>query len=150
MLDPALKKLDFAITAPVKKAIIEALSERDAEADICRDNKGRPEPDSQLRDSELIPMPSETPLPLTLGYDNQTHLTDLLDEMRPTIHAYMQAEVLPHAADAWVDEDKTKIGYEIPINRHFYIYEPPRPLADIKADIVALEQEIMQMLGRLS
>ena len=110
----------------------------------------KPEPDSQLRDSELIPMPSETPLPLTLGYDNQTHLTDLLDEMRPTIHAYMQAEVLPHAADAWVDEDKTKIGYEIPINRHFYIYEPPRPLADIKADIVALEQEIMQMLGRLS
>mgnify|MGYP003620190544 FL=1 len=150
VLDPALKKLDFAITAPVKKAIIEALSERDAEADICRDNKGKPEPDSQLRDSELIPMPSETPLPLTLGYDNQTHLTDLLDEMRPTIHAYMQAEVLPHAADAWVDEDKTKIGYEIPINRHFYIYEPPRPLADIKADIVALEQEIMQMLGRLS
>ena len=51
--------------------------------------------------------------------------------------------------DAWVDESKTKLGYEIPINRHFYVYEPPRDLAVIKAEIVALEQEIMQMLGNL-
>lgn len=61
----------------------------------------------------------------------------------------MQTEVSPHIPDAWVDESKTKLGYEIPINRHFYVYEPPRNLAGIKAEIVVLGQEIMQILGDL-
>lgn len=148
-LDPALKKLAFAIAAPVKKAILEALSERDPEAEICRDSKGNAEPDPQLRDSELVPLPSATALPIALGYDNETHLDRLLTDLRPHIQAYMQAEVLPHVPDAWVDESKTKLGYEIPINRHFYVYEPPRDLAEIKAEIMDLEQEIMQMLGNL-
>lgn len=149
VLDPALKALDFTVSAPVKKAILEALSERDPNAQICRDNKGNPEPDPQLRDSELVPLPLATGLPMNLGYDNETHLDELLTALRPTITAYMQTEVLPHVPDAWVDESKTKLGYEIPINRHFYVYEPPRDLAVIKAEIVALEQEIMQMLGNL-
>lgn len=149
VLDPALKKLDFAIAAPLKKAILEALSERDPNAEICRNTKGNAEADSQLRDSELVPLPSDAVLPLPLGYDNETDLATLLNDFRPTIEAYMQAEVLPHIPDAWVDGSKTKLGYEIPINRHFYVYEPPRDLAEIKAEIVALEQEIMQMLGNL-
>ena len=62
----------------------------------------------------------------------------------------MTAEVLPHVQDAWVDESKTKLGFEIPINRHFYEYQPPRDLAEIKSEIVALEQEIMAMLGKLN
>lgn len=148
-LDPALKQLDFAITAPVKKAILEALSERDPEAEICCDSKGNVEPDPQLRDSELVPLPSATALPIALGYDNETELDTLLTDLRPHIQAYMQAEVLPHVPDAWVDESKTKLGYEIPINRHFYVYEPPRDLAEIKAEIMDLEQEIMQMLCNL-
>ncbi|MGN6736622.1 hypothetical protein ACTHT4_10140 [Neisseria sp. P0022.S007] len=70
VLNPALKALDFTIGAPLKKAILEALSERDQTADICTDNKGNKEADSQLRDSELVPMPSEMPFPLSLSYEN--------------------------------------------------------------------------------
>lgn len=149
VLNPALKALDFTIGAPLKKAILEALSERDPTADICTDSKGNKEADSQLRDTELVPMPSEILFPLSLGYDNETNLDELLTALRPTIEAYMQAEVLPHVPDAWVDESKTKLGFEIPINRHFYEYQPPRDLAVIKAEINALEQEIIQMLGNL-
>ena len=149
-LDAALTTLDFRLPAPVKKAILEALSERDPQAEICRDSKGNPEPDSTLRDSETIPLPPQTPLPLILGYDNETGLPELNDQMRAAIADYMAREVLPHVPDAWVDESKTKIGYEIPINRHFYQYQPPRELAEITAEINALEAEIMQMLGGLS
>ena len=149
VLNPALKALDFTIGAPLKKAILEALSERDQTADICTDSKGNKEADSQLRDSELVPMPSEMPFPLSFGYDNETNLDELLTALRPTVQEYMKAEVLPHVPDAWVDEGKTKLGFEIPINRHFYEYQPPRDLAVIKAEINALEQEIMQMLGNL-
>lgn len=149
VLNPALKTLGFTIAAPLKKAILEALSERDQTADTCLDSKGNAEADPQLRDSELVPLPSETPFPLSLGYDNETNLGELTTALRPTVQAYMQSEVLPHVPNAWVDESKTKLGYEIPINRHFYVYEPPRDLAEIKAEIVALEREIMQMLGNL-
>jgi type I restriction enzyme M protein len=58
--------------------------------------------------------------------------------------------VLPHVPDAWVDYEKTKVGYEIPINRHFYVYKPPRPLAEIEADIARLEGEIADLLQRLA
>src|SRR3546814_13397458 len=63
----------------------------------------------------------------------------LIKAFRDLIDAYMAKEVLPHVADAWVDYDKTKVGYEIPINRHFYVYKPPRPLPEIEADIRQLE-----------
>lgn len=74
---------------------------------------------------------------------------DLVDAMREVIDAYIVAEVLPHVPDAWVDYAKTKVGYEIPINRHFYVYKPPRPLAEIEADIAALEGEIAGLLKGL-
>ena len=70
--------------------------------------------------------------------------------MRSTIDAYMAAEVLPHVDDAWVDYTKTKVGYEIPINRHFYVYQPPRPLDEIEADVLALENEIAGLLKGLA
>ena len=150
VLDSQLKKLTFKLSAPVKKAILEALSERDPDAEICLDSKGDPEADPQLRDTELVSLPLGISLPLPLGYDNESGLDKLLKLVRPHCEAYMQTEVLPHVPDAWVDYRKTKVGYEIPINRHFYVYEPPRPLADIKADIEKLEQDIMQLLGELS
>jgi type I restriction enzyme M protein len=56
---------------------------------------------------------------------------------------------LPHVPDAWIDFSKTKVGYEIPLNRHFYRYQPPRPLAEIEADIKSLEADIMAMLGEV-
>lgn len=118
-LTKALKALKIA--APVKKAIMNALAERDETAEICRDRDGNPEPDADLRDYENVP------------------LKDDIDE-------YMRREVLPHVPDAWVDETKTRIGYEIPFTRHFYEYVPPRPLAEIEREIKELEDEIRGML----
>jgi type I restriction enzyme M protein len=65
------------------------------------------------------------------------------------VDAYMVAEVLPYVPHAWVDRSKTKIGYEIPITRHFYQYIPPRPLEEIDAEIRALEEEIQRLLGEV-
>lgn len=149
-LDSILKKLSFKLSVSVKKAILEALSERDQTADICKDSKGNIEPDTQLRDTELVSFPDNLSLPLPVNYDKEPNLDDILPLVKEHCEAYLKAEVLPHVVDAWIDYDKTKIGYEIPINRHFYVYEPPRPLEEIKAEIVQLEQDIMQMLGGLS
>ena len=73
----------------------------------------------------------------------------LVEAFREVIDDYMAREVLPHVPDAWVDYDKTKVGYEIPINRHFYVYKPPRPLDEIEADIATLEGEIAGLLKGL-
>ena len=63
-----------------------------------------------------------------------------------TIKAYFEAEVLQHVPDAWVDTKKTKVGYEIPFTRHFYKYVPPRPLAEIDADLEKQVAKIMELL----
>lgn len=148
-LEEAAKKRKLKLSAPVKKAILNALGERDPKAEICYDADGNPEPDSELRDAENIPLPVGTalPLPMHFGPDQSNH--DLVALMTPTIDEYMKAEVLPHVPDAWVDYSKTKIGYEIPINRHFYVYKPPRPLAEIEKDITELEGEIASLLKGL-
>ena len=109
------------LTGPEIKIVLAALSERDETAEICRDAKGNPEADSELRDTETVPL-------------------------KESIEAYFEREVLPHVPDAWIDESKTKIGYEIPFNRHFYRYEPPRPLEIIEADMKKLEGEILELL----
>jgi type I restriction enzyme M protein len=70
--------------------------------------------------------------------------------MTPTIDEYIQAEVLPHVSDAWVDYSKTKVGYEIPINRQFYVYKPPRPLPELESEIAALESEIANLLREMA
>ena len=113
------------LTAPELKAILNALGERDESAEICRNKKGAPEPDPELRDTESVPL-------------------------KESIDEYFKREVLPHVPDAWIDESKTKIGYEIPLNRHFYVYEPPRPLEVIEADIKELEREIVTLLGEVT
>lgn len=123
-LTDALRATDVKIATPVKKAILNALSERDETAEICTDKDGNPEPDADLRDYENVP------------------LKDDIDE-------YMQREVLPHVPDAWVDESKTKIGYEIPFTRHFYEYVPPQPLEEIEQEIKELEDEIRGMLNEV-
>jgi type I restriction enzyme M protein len=87
--------------------------------------KGKPVPDSKLRDTENVPLTED-------------------------IDAYFKREVLPHAPDAWIDENKTKVGYEIPFNRHFYVFTPPRPLADIDADLKATTDKIKTMIEGLS
>lgn len=145
----AAKKAGIKIPTPIKKAIFTALGERDPEAEICRDGKGRPEPDSELRDTENIPLPEGTALPLLMQFGPDKPNDRLVEMFRDVIDAYMTREVLPHVDDAWVDYDKTKVGYEIPINRHFFVYKPPRPLKDIESDITALEGEIAGLLKGL-
>ena len=66
------------------------------------------------------------------------------------VQIYFEREVRPHAADAWIDHDKTKVGYEIPFNRHFYVFEPPRPLAEIDADLKRSMDRIKQMIEGLA
>ncbi|MEU8179155.1 class I SAM-dependent DNA methyltransferase [Micromonospora sp. NPDC049047] len=113
------------LPAAVEKAVWETFSISDPEGEVQTDRKGTPLPDVDLRDNENVP----------------------LDE---DIHDYLKREVLPHVPDAWIDETKTKTGYEIPFIRHFYVYTPPRSLAEINADIKALEMEIQVLLGEVA
>ena len=66
------------------------------------------------------------------------------------VEAYFKREVLPHAPDSWIDHDKTKTGYEIPFNRHFYVFEPPRPLAEIDTDLLVVTDRIKAMIEGLA
>jgi len=129
VLTKALKSEGVKISAPVRKAILAALSERDEEADICTDKDGNPEPDTDLRDHELVP---------------------LKEDWRD----YFAREVTPFVPDAWVDESYRdsrdreigRVGYEINFNRFFYRYVPPRPLEEIDAELKTLETEIAGLL----
>lgn len=87
--------------------------------------KGKPQPDSSLRDTENVPLNED-------------------------VETYFKREVLPHAPDAWIDHDKTKVGYEIPFNRHFYVFEPPRELAAIDADLKQCTDRILAMIRGLT
>jgi type I restriction enzyme M protein len=145
----AAKRAEVKLASSIKKAIFAALGERDPNAEICRNDEGMPESDSELRDTENIPLPKDTALPLPMQFGPDKPGDKLVEAFRDVIDAYMAREVLPHVPDAWVDYDKTKVGYEIPINRHFYIYKPPRPLGEIETDITALEGEIAGLLNGL-
>ncbi|EMR04683.1 type I restriction-modification system subunit M [Cesiribacter andamanensis] len=144
--DAAFKAAGIKLDASLKKAILAALSERDPEAEICRDAKGNPEPDSELRDTELVPLPETIALPLPVDYDSKADNILLLQLVQAHLQAYLEQEVKPHVPDAWIDFKKTKVGYEIPLNRHFYVYEPPRPLELIEEEMKALEGDIISML----
>jgi type I restriction enzyme M protein len=155
-LERVLKTAGLKLKEPVIKAILSALGETDPEAEICLDKKGNPEPDSNLRDTEIVPLPHNITLPLPLGYDKDANVEALIQvetgdgvSVQEHCQAYLQAEVLPHVPDAWIDFDKTKVGYEIPLNRHFYVYQPPRALDEIEYDIKSLETDIMAMLGEV-
>lgn len=119
------RKHKIHLAAPELKAVLNALSERDESAEICRDRNGDPESDSDLRDTENVPL-------------------------KENIDEYFKREVLPHVPDAWIDNKKIVIGYEIPINRHFYVYEPPRSLEVIEAEIKGLESEILGLLKEVT
>ncbi|MDG9927892.1 MULTISPECIES: class I SAM-dependent DNA methyltransferase [unclassified Pseudomonas] len=156
LLKSAFKGSAIGWGAPLKKALLSkgALGEQDPEADICRDAKGNPEPDADLRDTENVSLPADIPLPLPLAYESnadkgKVDKSALLRLVRQHCEDYLAREVLPYRPDAWIDFDKTKVGYEIPFNRHFYEYEAPRPLTEIEAEIKALEGEIMAMLSEV-
>jgi type I restriction enzyme M protein len=103
--------------------------ERDAAGNVVKATKGmlkgKPQPDASLRDTENVPLSED-------------------------VGTYFNREVLPHAADAWIDHEKTKVGYEIPFNRHFYVFKPPRELAEIDAELKTVTDRILTMIGGLT
>jgi type I restriction enzyme M protein len=111
------------------RAITVERPERDAAGEIVLGTKGKgkgkPVPDADLRDTENVPITEDE-------------------------EAYFRREVLPHAPDAWIDHEKTKVGYEIPFNRHFYVFKPPRALAEIDAELKGVTDRILTMIGGLS
>jgi len=148
-LDEVIDSTGIDIDAPLYKTIVSALSEKDPEAEICRDSKGNPEPDADLRDAEMVPLPDKIKLPLPIDYNKKAKNDNLLALVKDHCEAYLKKEVLPHVPDAWIDHGKTKVGYEIPLTRHFYVYEPPRPLSELELDIEKVEGEILGMLKKL-
>lgn len=132
-LKAALTDHQVYLSAPQLKSLLNALCERDPEADICTDSKGNPEADTGLRDYENVPL-SES------------------------VYDYFEREVKPHVPGAWIDESKRDekdgevgiVGFEIPFNRHFYEFTPPRPLEEIDADLKQCTDRIKQMIEELS
>jgi type I restriction enzyme M protein len=133
VLDDAASKAGMKLAAPVRKAILSALSVREEKAAICLDKDGRPESDPELRDTESVPL-SEN------------------------VEAFFEREVKPHVPDAWIDTSRRDqkdgevglVGYEINFNRYFYRYTPPRPLEEIEADIRGIETDIVRMLAEVT
>ena len=133
VLNAAAKEADIKLTATVRKAILNALSEQDETAEICRDKKGNPEPDSDLRDTENVPLSED-------------------------VEEFFKREVAPHVPEAWIDTSKTDhkdggvgiVGYEINFNRYFYVYQPPRLLEEIQSDIQSVESEILELLREVA
>lgn len=124
ILKDALAEATIKLGAPVLKAILNGLSEKDETADVCMKNKKDIEPDTDLRDTESVPL-------------------------KENIEEYFAREVLPHVPDAWIDQSKTKIGYEIPFTRQFYKYTALRSSAEIMDEIRALEVEIAEQLKKV-
>jgi len=132
LLKKALAVHSVSLSTSELKALMSALSERDPEADMCM-TKGQPEADAGLRDNENVPLGE-------------------------SVHEYFAREVIPHVPDAWIDESKTDaqdgevgiVGFEVPFNRHFYVFQPPRPLAEIDSDLKACTDRIKQMIEGLS
>ena len=124
-LRAALKNHRVSLRAPQLKAVWQCLSERDETGDVCLDAEGAPESDSELRDTENVP----------------------LDE---DINGYFDSEVRPYASDAWMDRSKDRIGYGIPFTRYFYKYVPPRPVEEIDAELKAATDDIVGMLSEVT
>ncbi len=133
VLDSTAKAAGLKLSPPIRKAILAALSERDETAEICLDKDGNPEPDPELRDTENVPLKED-------------------------IWTFFEREVKPHVPNAWIntairdhkDNEIGKVGYEINFNRYFYRYQPPRPLAEIEAEIKILERDILEMLHEVA
>lgn len=121
VLKDAAKAEGLTLPALLLKTVTTELGDQDDTADNCTDSKGNPEPDAALRDTENVPWDED-------------------------VDAYVTREILPYAADAWVDRSKTKEGAEIPFTRHFYRSLPPRPLDEIDRDLDAVINQLRAML----
>jgi type I restriction enzyme M protein len=132
-LKATARKHGVQLATPMQKAILSALSEHNEEAEVCTDRSGDPEADTDLRDTESVPLAEN-------------------------IYDFFEREVKPHVPDAWIDENRCDhkdgevglVGYEINFNRYFYQYTPPRPLDEIEADIKTIEKDIVRMLAEVT
>ena len=125
LLNACTARKQVGLPKPVQKAVLDAAATADPDAPVLEDKRGNQLSDPDLRDNENVPLTED-------------------------IDTYVAREVQPHVPDAWVDHSKTKIGYEIPLTRHFYKYVPPRPLAEIDAELDAVEAEIQQVLSKVA
>jgi type I restriction enzyme M protein len=168
-LKKAFKESTVKFDITLKKALLspDALAEKDPSAMPCLNAKGDPEPDPDLRDTENVPFPGALlvngkrdigneliTLPLPLDYESKktkgkVDKNELLDLVKDHCEVYLMLEVLPYRSDAWIDHGKIKVGYEIPFNRHFYQYEPPRQLGEIETEIKELEKDILRLLAEV-
>ncbi|MDE0268384.1 MAG: class I SAM-dependent DNA methyltransferase [Acidimicrobiaceae bacterium] len=130
--------------AALVNALAKSLAVKDPEAQVITDRSGNPKPDPDLRDYENVPLPKTRvafePDP-TARFDTVEYSTAIDD--------YLETEVHPYVSDAWYDPDKTKIGYEIPLTRHFYTHTPTRPIKEIDTEILKLEREIRVILSEI-
>lgn len=112
---------------------------------MITNRKGEPEPDPDLRDQENVVLPA-----VRVGFEDDPAGRLASIEYRSAVEDHLTTEVHPYVPDAWIDHTKTKIGYEIPLTRHFYKYIAPRPLAEIDAEIKQLEAEIQELLREVT
>jgi type I restriction enzyme M protein len=132
-VDEAIEEAGLDLKKSVRGNIFKALGEKDPDADIVRDSKGRPERDTDLTDYEYVPLDRD-------------------------VRDYFEEEVQPYQPDAWINEDMTdpqdgglgKIGYEVNFNRYFYEYQPPRPLGEIEDDIEKVERQVVEMIQEVT
>ena len=132
-------------TSALVKAVIDSLAVRDPEAPVLTDRADEPKPDPDLRDYENVPIPN---VRVIFEADPAARLGTV--EYCTVVDDYMTGEVLPFVPDAWYNPDKIRIGYEVPLTRHFYAYRPPRSLADIDNEIRELENDIEALLMDLT
>jgi type I restriction enzyme M protein len=144
VVDPILKSAGLA--ANQVKAVWADLAVQDPDAPVITNRRGDPEPDPDLRDQENVPLPADA----KPRYEPEPTGRLASPEYVDAVEHHLKAEVHPYVDDAWLDHTKTKIGYEIPLTRHFYKYVPPRPLAQIDADIKQLEAEIQDLLREVT
>ena len=141
----AVASTDGTTPTALVKAVTDALAVRDPEAPVITDRAGNPKPDPDLRDNENVPLPK-----MSVAYEPDPTARLETIEYRTAVDDYLETEVHPYVPDAWHDPDKTKIGYEIPLTRHFYTYTPPRPVHEIDTEIKQIEQEIQALLAQVA
>ena len=138
-LTAATKKQDATTPLPVVRELVKLAAIADADAPIIKGKAG-PESDPDLRDAENIPLPAGW-----LALDDKARGKALVD----SAEAHLKAEIHPYVPDAWNDHTQTKVGFEIPFTRQFYVYTPPRPVAEIAAEIKDLESQIQDWMNGL-
>jgi len=134
------------LPAPVEKELVKFAAVPDADAPVITKRDGSPEPDPDLRDQENVPLP----VGIATSFEADPGARLASSDYVELAEQHLAGEIHPYVDDAWIDHVKTRLGYEIPLTRHFYKYRPPRALGEIDAEIKALEKEIQGLLEEVT